>query len=807
MDGLTSAEAADKLKEFGPNQIVEAKRLSGFFDFLSRFKNPLLLILIVGAIASGFLGDPITAGIIIFIVLASVIIDFVNTYKSQKAAEDLKKRVMITTSVLRDGKEQELPFAHVVPGDFVVLHPGDIIPADGEVKDARDLFVNESQLTGESFPVEKLEGAQVYMGSSVNTGKAFLVVTATGKNTKFSHIAESLIKKEEPTEFDRGIQEFSVLIMKVTLVLVIFIFLADVLLKHSIFQSFLFTVALAVGLTPELLPMIIALNLSKGSLAMARQGVIVKKLSAIQNFGNMDVLCTDKTGTLTEDSIKVIKYVDGEGKDSNSVLTAAYINSLFSTSFRSPLDAAIKDFKTIDISAYTKIDEVPFDYVRRRDSVVVGTDGIHILIAKGAPEQVIEACTTYGEHAVPMDAKVSAMILEEYQSLSKDGFRVVGVAQKTIPKSERTYSKEDEKEMTFLGFIAFFDPPKETVIETLKILEKYGIEIKILTGDNELVTQKVTQDISLPVKGTIMGTDLEHLTDGELQAKVEETTIFARVSPDQKERIIKALRARGHVVGYLGDGINDAPPLKAADVGISVNNAVDVAKDTADLILLQKSLRNLVEGVVEGRRIFANTLKYLMMGLSSNFGNMFSMAGASILLPFLPMTAPQILLNNLLYDSSQFAIPTDNVDESYMIRPRKFRLRFIKIFMVVFGPLSSVFDFITFFVLYFAFHLKGGAFQTGWFLESMATQTFVVYMIRTKKIPFIQSSPSKPLLFSTITVVTVAWLMAFLPINKFFNLQALDLVPILAIILIVVVYLITTELVKHWFYKKFATED
>ena len=800
--GLTTAQALAQRAKFGPNEIVASKKLSGFLAFLSRFKNPLLIILMVGAIASGFLGDPVTACIIFFIIFASVIIDFVNTHKSQRAAEDLKKRVMLTAAVLRDGKEVEIPFCEIVPDDVVVLNVGDIIPADGTVSMVRDFFVNESQLTGESFPVDKEEGAEIFMGSSVTTGKAYLTVVATGHNTKFSHIAESLLKKEVPTEFDRGISEFSVLIMKITLGLVFCIFLIDIIFKHNLFDSFLFAVALAVGLTPELLPMIITLNLSKGSLAMAKQGVIVKRLSAIQNFGNMDILCTDKTGTLTEDKITLVKYVDGKGVDSDSVLLGAYLNSFFSSGFKSPLDTAIRDFKTLDTSTYTKIDEVPFDYVRRRDSVVVSLNDVHYLIAKGAPEQVIDACVSYGDDKTPLVDAVHDEILATYKSLSNDGFRLLGVAQKTISLTQKEYSKEDETGMTFLGFIAFFDPPKESVGDTLKRLEEYGVEIKILTGDNELVTQKVMQEISLPSKGILMGSDIEHLTDSALAAKVGDITVFARVSPDQKERIIHALRSHGHVVGYLGDGINDAPPLRAADVGISVNNAVDVAKDTADLILLEKSLETLIEGIAEGRKTFANTLKYLMMDLSSNFGNMFSMAGASALFTFLPMTAPQILLNNLLYDSSQLAIPTDNVDKSYMIKPRRFEIRFIKLFMFIFGPISSIFDFATFFILVGVYHFSGASFQTGWFLESIITQTLVVYVIRTKKIPFLESSPSRALVATTLGAVVVAWSIVYLPIHSLFGLEPLGISPVLSILGLTVIYLVMIEFAKRWFYRK-----
>jgi Mg2+-importing ATPase len=595
--------------------------------------------------------------------------------------------------------------------------------------------------------------------------------------------------------------------MKIKFSLVFGIFLIDIILKHNFFDSFLFAVALAVGLTPELLPMIITLNLSKGSLAMAKHGVIVKRLSAIQNFGNMDILCTDKTGTLTEDKIVLVKYVDGEGQDSESVLLAAYLNSVFSSGFKSPLDGAIRDFKTLDTSAYIKIDEVPFDYVRRRDSVVVSLADKHHLIVKGAPEQIIDVCTSYGADAGALTAELHADVIATYQAMSKDGFRVLGVAEKVLPPDQKTYTKEDEVSLTFLGFIAFFDPPKESVGETLKTLEAYGIEIKILTGDNELVTQKVMQEISLPSKGILMGTEIEHMTDAALAAKVEGITVFARVSPDQKERIIRALRSHGHVVGYMGDGINDAPPLAAADVGISVNNAVDVAKDTADLILLEKSLDTLTEGVAEGRKTFANTLKYLMMDLSSNFGNMFSMAGASALFSFLPMTPPQILLNNLLYDSSQLAIPTDAVDQSYMMKPRRFKIRFIKLFMLIFGPISSVFDFITFFLLVSVFHFGGAAFQTGWFLESIITQTLVVYVIRTKKIPFLESSPSRALLLTTLGAVAVAWAVAYLPIHVLFGLVPLGILPVLSILGLTIVYLVCIEFAKRWFYLKIVTDD
>jgi len=805
--GLTSKQANEQRKKFGLNEIVQAKKISIAKDFLSRFKNPLLIILIIGSFIAGFLGDKITASIIIFIVFVSVIIDFVNTYRSQKAADDLKKRVMITTTVLRDGQEKELPLSLVVPDDIIVLHAGDLVPADGEIVEGNDLFINESQLTGESFPVEKRVGEEVFLGSSVSTGKALMHVKATGKNTKFSHLAESLIRTNPTTEFDRGIKEFSSLVVKATLFLVLIIFFINALLKHDIVDSFLFTVALAVGLTPELLPMIIALNLSKGSLKMAKRGVIVKKLSSIQNFGNMDIFCTDKTGTLTEDKIELVKYVDCDGNDSEEVLVAAYVNSFFSSSLHNALDIAIRDYKHFDTNGFKKIDELPFDYERRRDSIVVQKDDKNYFISKGVPEQVLKVCKTFGREEQSFSDEVLKKINDEYEALSNDGFRVLGIAQKVLPKEDKTYSIHDESEMNFLGFIAFLDPPKKDVAETLRSLEHYGVEIKILTGDNDLVTKKIAKEINLPVKGVLLGSEIEKMSDEHLANVVESITIFARVLPEQKEKIIRILRAKGHVVGYLGDGINDAPSLKQADVGISVNNAVDVAKDTADIILLKKSLHDLISGVLEGRKTFSNTLKYLKMSLSSNFGNMFSMAGASLVLPFLPMTASQILLNNLLYDSSQFAIPSDNVDESNIIRPKKFDIKFLKRFMIVFGSLSSVFDFLTFFVLYSVFSLVGGAFQTGWFLESIATQTFVVYIIRTRKIPFLQSRPSIFIFGSTILAAMLAWVIALSNTGKLFGFANLTPHQIFAILIIIISYLVFAEFLKHFFYKKLVNKD
>lgn len=801
--GLTAAEVAERLAQYGPNQIVSVKRRSLAVDFLILFKNPLVLILLGAGIISAFFRDWADAVIIIVIVFVSVVLDFLNTYRSQQAAERLKERVRITTAVVRDGQIVDLPLADIVPDDIVLLTAGDLIPADGLVLESKDLFTNESALTGESFPQEKHAQSTVYMGSSVISGTARVQVTATGKLTEYSHIAKGVSETAAPTEFDRNIAQFSVLVMKITFVLVVVIFLSNAVFKKDVLESFLFAAALAVGLTPELLPIIIALNLSKGSLALAKRGVIVKRLSAVQNFGSMDILCTDKTGTLTEDRITVVKYVSGEGQESNAVLEHAYVNSMFSTGFNNPLDTALRQFKTIPIQAYTKLDEIPFDYTRKRDAIVVAFQGQHFIISKGQPEAVMTACAFYESAGVTLTDERKATIQKTFEDLSRDGFRVLAVARKDVPLDVKVFSHDLETDMVFTGFVAFYDPPKMDVSETLQKLEQYGLEIKIVTGDSELVAEKVVRDIKLPTKGTVVGKQILTMSPQELQHVVEAHTIFARVSPEQKQQIIAALKANRHVVGYMGDGINDAPSLHSADVGISVDNATDIAKESADLILLKKSLADLVEGVIEGRRTFSNTIKYLMMALSSNYGNMFSMAGASLVLPFLPMLPTQILLNNLLYDVSQFALPVDNVDEVELRRPQRFNLHFIKSFMLVFGPVSSLFDFVMFALLLLVFHLTPHQFQTGWFLESIATQALVVYVIRTKKPFFWQSHPALALILSTVGAVVVGWTVALSPLGRFFGFTNIGPGVIAAVVGVVVLYGVTVAMVKVWFYRKF----
>ncbi len=797
--GLTNREAAKRLKQYGPNALAEAKHVPGIISFLSRLTNTRVFILLLAATRSSFLVAVVSFVIIIVIVLLSTVLDFFNTYRSEQAAEALKERVRVQAEVLRDGSWTQIALPQIVPGDLVKLQAGRIIPADGSVREEKDLFANESALTGESFPQAKAVAQPLFLGSSIISGSGIMVVEKTGKSTKFSHLAHSLDENSGPTEFDREMKDFSLLIIKITTGLVIFIFAFNVFFRHDLLESLLFSVALAVGLTPELLPLIITLNLTKGSLAMAKHGVIVKRLSAIQNFGSMDVLCTDKTGTLTEDHIALVRYVDGLGAKSEKVLQYGYLSSAFSSGFENPLEKAVMAVKGVSKQGFRKIDEIPYDFERKRNGVVLEHGASRLLISKGAPEEVMRVSSKYLDGR-PFDA-VKSEVSSVYDSLSAEGFRVLGVAIRKVP-TKPSYEPDNEREMTFMGFMAFLDPAKTSVKPTLEQIREHGIQVKIVTGDNALVTRKIASDIGLEITGLLTGDQIERMNDAKLRDAVETTTVFARVNPEQKQRVIKTLRQNGHVVGYMGDGINDAPSLKAADIGISVNNAVDVAKSTADLILLHKSLSELIEGVIEGRKVYANTLKYLMMGLSSNFGNMFSMAGGSLFLPYLPMQATQILLNNLLYNTSQMAIPLDSVDAELLKKPRKLSMSSLTKAMWVFGPLSSVFDFATFGALLLVFHFGQASFQNGWFIESMATQTFVVYIIRTRKIPFIQSSPSPYLVLSTVGTVILGYVLALGPLAHFFGFGPLSTASLVAIFVIVAVYLVVTEFVKREFFKR-----
>ena len=796
-NGLTTSKADDLLRLYGENTFVERERQSAFSTLIEQFKSPLVIMLFIAAVISFFSGSRVSALLMIVIILVSAVVNFYVSFKSQKAAEHLAQKIKSQARVFRDGMEMDLPVNKIVPGDIVRVDAGNIIPADGIILWAEDFFVNESSLTGESFPIEKEKENEVYLGSGVVTGDAIVQIGATGVKTKFYSIVALLSEKERPNEFETGIKKFSYLIARVVIVMTVIVFIVNALLKHNIFDSLIFSLALAVGLTPELLPLIIATNLSKASIKMASKGVIVKKLSSIESFGGMDMLCTDKTGTLTQDKITVIKCVDIDGKESEDVFASAYIACAFHTGTKTPLDDAIREFKGDPDLGYKKIDEIPFDFERRRNSVVAEKNGEHFLISKGAPESILGITT--------LSATEKAKALQLFEGFSGDGFRVLGIASKNIsettPALKATYDKQDEKDITFLGFIAFVDPPKLDVKEVLTDLEKRGISVKIITGDHSLVAKKVAKEVGFTDVSCLEGDRVDALNDAELAIEVEKASIFARVTPVQKNRIITILKANGHVVGYMGDGINDAPALRSADVGISVSNAVDVAKEAADIILVEKSLRQLIDGVIEGRRTFANTVKYINMSISSNFGNMFSMTGASFILPFLPMLPVQLLLNNLLYESSQFALTFDTVDDEVLNKPRPWDLAFIKRFMIVFGTISSVFDFITFFILYKIFSLAGPSFQTGWFIESFATQVLVIFMIRTSKTIW-KAKPAHILVkASAIISVTIAWGIALSFLGKVFGFVPIPNLVIAYIAVIVVLYLAVIEAAKARFYK------
>ncbi|KKR48976.1 MAG: Mg2+-importing ATPase [Candidatus Magasanikbacteria bacterium GW2011_GWC2_40_17] len=804
--GLSGIEASFRLKKFGENIVKQKKKINFFLLFLKKFNSPLLILLIFVSLVSFFLGESVNAIIILVMVFVSAVLDFFNTFKSEKAVDKLINRVVTTATVWRDGQKKEVVLKKIVPGDIIELTAGDIIPGDGRLLEAKDFFVNQAALTGESFPVEKKsekgEESMILMGTSVIAGRAIMEVEKTGRFTKYGEIAERLEAGSLETEFAKGLRRFSYFILRITFVLVFIVFTANYFLGRGFFDSFLFALAIAIGLTPELLPMIVSVALSHGSLKMAKKDVIVKNLLAIENFGGMNVLCTDKTGTLTKDKITLIKNIDILGEEKDDVFLYAYLSSMFHTGVINPLDKAIKEYKKLDIDDFKKIDEIPFDFMRRRNSVVVEKDGRRWLISKGAPENMWELCQGVWEKPNLSTINLIEKGQETYQKLSADGFRVLAVAIKEITDFNDVYEKDVEDDLIFVGFAAFLDPPKETVKEAIGSLEKLGVEIKILTGDSAILTQKICRDINLVIKGTLTGEQMEKMTEEELLPVVGRTTIFARVNPIQKEKIILLLKKNNVTVGYLGDGINDAPALKAADVGISVNNAVDVAKETADIILLKKSLDVLKDGIIEGRKTFQNTLKYIMMGLSSNFGNMFSMTFVSFLLPFLPMLPAQILLNNFLYDMSQLSLATDTVDEEAVKKPLRWNLPFIRKYMLIFGPISSLFDFITFGVLFWFFHFGEKQFQTGWFIESLATQVFVIYVIRTQKIPFLRSRPSFLLFFNTLLIVIIAWALPYLPLGSYFSFTPLPLFALISIVIIVIAYLILTEFLKCLFFNK-----
>ncbi|MFN2197073.1 MAG: magnesium-translocating P-type ATPase [Anaerolineales bacterium] len=816
--GLSASQAQSQLEKYGPNRIAAKEKASPLGLFWSQFKSPIMLILIFATLVSAFLRDWVDAVIILLIVLGSALLSFFQEYNANNAAEKLKSQVALKSDVRRAGLLSAVPADEIVPGDVVSLSAGSLVPADGLVITAKDFFVNQAVLTGETFPVEKKPGVAadsaglaertnvVFMGTNVQSGSAEMLVVQTGRQTNFGQIAHRLTLRPPETEFERGIKRLGFLLSEVMFILVLGIFALNVYFQKPVLDSLLFSIALAVGLTPQLLPAIININLSRGSQDMARRGVIVRRLESIENFGSMNVLCTDKTGTLTVGVVSLDATLDPQGAPSDQVHLLAFLNASLQTGLNNPLDQAIVQPGGVAGGAYTKVDEIPYDFIRKRLSVVVD-DGLgqHTLITKGALDNVLAVCTHVQGHtsADALDKPRRDAIQAQFQAWSAQGYRVLGVAAKPVSAQAQSFSQQDETGLTFMGFLLFLDPPKPGVQATIAKLEELGVTLKIITGDNRLVAQHTGQVIGLGDFKLLTGSELDDLRDEALWHAVEQTTIFAEVDPNQKERIILALKKRGNVVGYLGDGINDAPSLHSADVGISVDNAVDVAKDAADLVLLKQDLDVLREGILQGRKTFANTLKYVFMATSANFGNMFSMAGASLFLPFLPMLPKQILLINFLTDLPEMSIASDNVDDVFLMQPHRWNIAFIRRFMLVFGSLSSFFDFATFALLMWVMQADQQVFQTGWFIESVLSAGLVVFAIRTR-LPVQHSRPSRTMLLITLAVAVVALALPYLPIAGLLGFTPLPPQVLLSIFGIVAVYFLAAEFAKRWFYRTFT---
>lgn len=826
--GLTEQEAEERIEKYGYNEVGGETKKSPLIRFLDNLKNPLVILLAVLAVISYITGDLRAGTVMIVMVILGVILKFVQEVRADESAEKLKSMVSTTATVIRDERQQEIPLKMIVPGDIIHLASGDMIPADVQLISSKDLFVNQSALTGESLPVEKnitegkwksdLENPNLcFMGTNVESGTAIAVVLSTGKKTYFGQLSSKMTGERPMTSFDKGISQYTWLMIRFIFVMAPLVFLINGLTKGNWFEAFLFGIAVAVGLTPEMLPMIVTVNLSKGALSMAKKKVIVKKLNAIQNFGAMDVLCTDKTGTITCGRVMLEKHLNIYGDDSERVLKYGYINSFYQTGLRNVMDIAIlehrndgEDYFNIE-QKYNKIDEIPFDFVRKRMSVVVENKRMeHVLICKGAIEEVLSLCNKYEtkDGTEPFLGRMTEKIDSMIKGLNAEGFRVIAVAYRIFEKNKNAYSVADEDKLTLLGFLAFLDPPKDTSSEAIARFHKYNVDVKVLTGDNEIVTKKICQEVNLPIDRILLGSDIDAMTDEELAEAAEKISIFAKLSPMHKERIIRALQSKNHVVGFMGDGINDAPALKAADVGISVDTAVDIAKESSDIILLENNLIVLEEGVLEGRRVFGNIVKYIKMTASSNFGNMFSVIGASIFVPFLPMLPIQVLTNNLLYDISQTTIPTDSVDEEWIAKPRKWAVDEIKRFIICIGPMSSIFDYATYLLMLFVFNAwnNPALFQTGWFVESLFTQTLIIHVIRTNKIPFIQSRASKSLMITSVLIVCFGAFLANSTLGSAFGFTKLPMVYWAFLTLILFCYVTLTQVVKVWYIRKYGVQ-
>jgi P-type Mg2+ transporter len=812
-DGLTGDEARQRLVRYGANLLKPPRRSDVLTLLLNQFKSPIILILFFATGLSFFLRDPVDAIIILSIVLISGLLGFWQERSASNAIAKLLSVVQIKAAVLRDGSSKEIPVEEIVPGDIAVLNAGDIVPGDGLIQESKDLFVDEAMLTGETFPAEKAAAllpaetplAQrtnaLWMGTHVVSGSATALIVRTGKETEYGKISERLKLRPQETEFERGIRHFGFFLMEVTLVLVVAIFAINVYLTRPVLDSFLFSLALAVGLTPQLLPAIISINLSHGAKRMAEKKVIVKRLASIENFGSMNVLCSDKTGTLTKGIVNVQSAYNVEGTPSEKVLFYAYLNAFYETGFTNPIDEAIRTHRKFDLSGYHKQDEIPYDFLRKRLSILVSHDDTYLMVTKGALSNVLAVCTSVETGIgtiVDMNAEKDR-IERQFEEFSSKGFRTLGVAYKNIG-SESRISKDHEMGMTFSGFLVLFDPPKPDIIDTITGLKNLGVALKIITGDNRLVAANVSQQMGLSETEILTGQDIHQLSDAALLNRVTVVDVFAEIEPNQKERIILALRKAGNVVGYMGDGMNDASALHAADVGISVDGAADVAKDAADIVLLEKDLSVLVQGVREGRATFANTLKYVFMATSANFGNMFSMAGVSLILPFLPLLPKQILLTNLLTDFPEMTIATDSVDKEMIDYPRRWDIKAIRKFMITFGIISSVFDYLTFGVLLLILHATQVQFRTGWFLESVISASLIVLVIRSRK-PFFKSQPGKYLFITTLSIVVVTLIVPFTPFSEIFGFSPLPMVFLLLIGIIVLFYIIAAEIAKMIFYK------
>jgi Mg2+-importing ATPase len=821
--GLTSAVAQRRLEEVGPNLLRARERVTALRLFLAQLKSPLVLILVFAAVISLLTGEVVDAAIVLAIILASTILGFIQEYSASQAMEKLRTRMTLKANVLRDGQSVSMPAEQVVPGDVVWLSAGSLIPADGLVLEADDFFVNQAVLTGETFPVEKKSGAVpaeaslaertnvVFMGTNVRSGMARALIVRTGTDTAYGQIAEHLALRPPETEFERGIRRFGNMLTQAMVLLVLVVFAINVILKKPAIDSLLFAVALAVGMAPELLPAIISITLSRGAQDMAKRGVIVRQLAAIENFGSMDVLCTDKTGTLTLGVVHLDGALDTQGRPSDAVYLYAYLNAHFQTGLSNALDEAITAGPRPDIAGYLKTEEIPYDFVRKRLSVVVretgaagAPQGKPLMITKGALDNILAACTHVEEGGaiLPLDEGHLARIRERYAAWSDQGYRVLGVATRQVPPQD-VYPPADEADMVFVGFLIFFDPPKPGAQQAIADLGKLGVQLKIITGDNRRVAVHVAQQVGMEVGGVLSGAEMDTLHDEALWRLADQGNLFVAVDPNQKERIITALQKTGHVVGYMGDGINDAPALHAADVGVSVDSAVDVAKEAADFVLLEQDLDVLRRGIEEGRRTFANTLKYIFTTTSANFGNMFSMAGLSLLVKFLPLLPKQILLNNFLSDLPAMTIATDDVDRELVEKPRRWDVRLIRNFMIIFGLISSCFDYLTFGMLLLVVQATEEQFRTGWFVESLLTELFILLVVRTRR-PLFRSRPGRWLWTSTLLVGVVALVIPYLPFTQLMDFVPLPPVTMLLLVIITLLYVVANEVAKQIFYRRAA---